>query len=43
MREYTKPYIEDETIELEDIIAVSSGEEGDVGSGGQEGDATKLW
>ena len=23
MRDYTKPYIEDETIELEDIIAVS--------------------
>lgn len=44
MREYIKPFIEEEKIELEDIIAVSGGTgAGDADSDGQEGDATKLW
>ena len=37
MREYIKPFIEDEDIELEDVIAVS-GEEGDIGSGEKDPD-----
>ena len=33
MKSYKKPYIEDETIELEDVIAVSTGAEGSETSG----------
>ncbi len=43
MRDYVKPSIEEELLELEDIIAVSSGDEGNADSDGQSGDATKLW
>lgn len=38
MKEYIKPIIEDEVIELEDVIAASNGGEGDINDGGQEGE-----
>lgn len=43
MREYLKPFIEDEEIELEDVIAASNGGAGDVDSDGLSDDASDLW
>ena len=44
MKEYLKPSIIEEVLELEDVIAVSSGETKDVdGEGVQVGDVGKLW
>lgn len=47
MKEYLKPYIEEETIELEDIIAVSGGVKSvgvdDTDGGIIEDPVTDLW
>ena len=47
MKEYLKPYIEDENIELEDIIAVSGGVKGvgvdDNDSGIIQDPTSDLW
>ena len=43
MKEYLKPFIEDEEIELEDVIAASAGGTGDAESSGQEGTVDQLW
>lgn len=44
MRDYIKPSIEEELLELEDIIAVSGGTgAGDADSDGQSGDVIDLW
>lgn len=44
MKEYKKPYIEEEKIELEDIIAVSGGtKSGKLEDDGQSVDVKNLW
>ncbi len=44
MKEYQKPFIEDEEIELEDVIAVSGGTRGGVvDEDGDELDPSKIW
>ena len=44
MKEYQKPYLEDEEVELEDIIAVSGGTRGgSVDSDGDNLDPGKIW
>ena len=43
MKEYLKPSIIEEELELEDVIAVSSGTQGDVDVNGQQGDVSDLW
>lgn len=43
MKEYLKPFIEDEEIELEDVIAASNGGSGDVDTAGVEDPVTSLW
>ena len=45
MKEYLKPFIEDEEIELEDVIAnsLTVGGEGDADSDGDSGEAGSLW
>ena len=43
MKEYIKPILEDEDIELEDVIAQSLGGQGDADSDGQEDDFTNLF
>ena len=43
MRDYIKPSIEEELLELEDVIAVSAGQEGDSDSDGDSGALTDLW
>ncbi len=43
MRDYIKPYIEDEEIEIEDVIAISNGGKGDADTGGKVEDVTKIW
>lgn len=43
MKEYIKPFIKDEDIELEDVIAASNGGEGDVDTSGQEKSVTDIW
>ena len=46
MRDYIKPFIEDEKIELEDIIAVSGIQnrgEGDIINDGDSYDSTNLF
>ena len=43
MKEYIKPIIEEEVIELDDIIAASNGGEGDTENGGQEGNFNELF
>ncbi len=44
MRDYKKPLIEDEFIDIEDICAVSGGTSaGNADSSGQSGDLGDLW
>lgn len=43
MKEYIKPILEDEDIELEDVIAQSLGGEGSADSDGQSGEYTDLF
>lgn len=43
MREYLKPFIEDEEIELEDVIAASNGGAGNADSDGNEDDIDDIW
>ncbi len=45
MKEYLKPYIEDEEIELEDVIAqsINNAGEGDAENDGQEGNFGGLF
>lgn len=43
MRDYKKPFIEDEEIELEDIIATSPGGEGDLSEDPNAGDGTEIF
>lgn len=46
MRDYIKPFIEEEEIEIEDVIAVSLGNlsgSGNVDSDGEEKDVSDLW
>ena len=44
MKEYQKPFIEDEEIELEDVIAVSGGTRGGiVDDDGDELDPAIIW
>ena len=43
MKNYIKPFIEEEEIELEDVIAASNGGEGNVDNGGQAGNVSDLW
>ena len=44
MKEYIKPILEDEDIELEDVIAQSLGDgPGDADSDGQSGEYTDLF
>lgn len=43
MKEYLKPFIEDEEIELEDVIAASQGGEGDADTGGSGDSVGDLW
>ena len=42
MREYEKPYIIEETIEIDDIIAISNGGSGSA-ENGEKVPATDLW
>lgn len=42
MREYEKPYIIEETIEIDDIIAISNGGSGSIDNG-EKVPATDLW
>lgn len=43
MKEYLKPYIEDEEIELEDVIAASNGGAGNADLDGDEDSIDNLW
>lgn len=43
MKEYLKPYIEEELIEIEDVIAASNGGIADIDSAGSEESAETLW
>lgn len=44
MKEYLKPYIEDEEIDIEDICTVSGGTQGgNADSNGQEFDIEDVW
>lgn len=43
MKEYIKPFIEDEDIELEEICGVTSGGEGNVNTSGDTGSVTEIW
>ncbi len=43
MKEYIKPILEDEDIELEDVIAQSLGGEGSADSDGQSDEYTDLF
>ncbi len=43
MKEYIKPYIEDEDIELEDVIAASKGEAYDYSDDSNDFDASGVF
>ena len=43
MKEYIKPIIEEEIIELEDVIAASNLGKGDVDKDGESIDVSILW
>ncbi len=43
MKEYLKPFIEEEEIELEDVIAASNRGVGNVDTDGQESDIEDIW
>lgn len=43
MKEYIKPLIEDENIEIEDVIAFSNGGKGDINSNGDSYDSDGLF
>ena len=43
MKEYLKPFIEDEEIELEDVIAASNGGKGNADTDGLSDDLDELW
>lgn len=43
MKEYKKPYFEEEIIEIEDIILASPGDEGNAENGGQAGDVKDIF
>ncbi len=43
MREYQKPIIIEETIELEDVVALSNGGSGDADSNGLKVTPDQIW
>ena len=43
MKEYLKPFIEEEEIELEDVIAASNGGAGNADSDGKEDNIRDIW